>query len=676
LNGLGGWFGPARYSRNRSLSGKDGVIPVKVLRVAHHAVVSEWRQRERELRALGIDVSLISARRWNEGGVDVALAPNRDEFVHGAGTVGRHPSVFLYNPFPIWRQLSERPGLIDIHEEPNSLATAEVLLLRLLRRSRAPFILYSAQNLDKRYPIPFRWFERYALRRASAVYVCNYEAGEILKRKGLRGRAAYLPLGVDLGLFAPAKKQAPAHPTVIGYVGRLERHKGVDVLLRALARTDDWCLRITGDGPARADLVRLAVELGITDRVDFLGHAGGETVAPRYRELDLLAVPSLPWPGWSEQFCRVAVEAMASGVPVVASDSGAIPDVVGDAGVLVAPGDPEALELGLRSALDTIRWNELRAAGLVRAASFSWQRVAVDHVALYRDVLGDSPVPAAAIEVIVVAYGPPELLAGCLSTLGDGLPVTVVDNSSLDATRQVAEASGANYVDAGRNVGFAAGVNLGIASIAGKGRPRADLLLLNPDARVDFASVHHMQAQLRSGSKIAAVGATQTEPGTGCAVRVWWPFPSPFGSWMEAIGFGGLRRRRDFAIGSVLLLRSEAVEELGTLDERFFLYAEEVDWQYRARRQGWSIEVADVPATHQGGGTGGDPEVREAHFYGSAERFVRKHHGRLGWQSYRAANLLGATVRGILLSGERGAAAQRRRRIFWTGPAAFEDARR
>ncbi len=649
---------------------------MKVLRLAHHAVVSEWRQRERELRELGVDVALISARRWNEGGVDVTLDPEGDGFVHGAATVGRHPSVFFFNPVPIWRQLSDRPDLIDIHEEPNSLAAAEVLFLRLLRRNQAPFVLYSAQNLDKRYPIPFRWFERYALRHASAVYVCNREAGQILLRKGLRGSAVYLPLGVDLGLFAPEPKMSPSRVPVIGYVGRLEPHKGVDVLLRALARTDDWCLRITGDGPARADLVRLAVELGIDGRVDFLGHARGEVIASRYRELDVLAVPSLPWPGWREQFCRVAVEAMASGVPVVASDDGAIPDVVADAGVLVVPGDPEALERGLRSALDGSRWRELRAAGLTRAARFSWQRVASGQEALYREVLGGHPGPRVGIEVVIVAYGPPELLAGCLSTLGSDFPVTVVDNSSLDATRRVAEAAGAHYIDAGRNLGFAAGVNRGIAEIAGSGRPRADVLLLNPDARVDRTAVAQMQVQLRRSPRIAAVGATQTEPETGSAVRVWWPFPSPAGSWVEALGFGSLRRRHDFAIGSVLLLRSEAVTELGTLDERFFLYAEEVDWQYRARHQGWTIEVADVAATHEGGGTGGDPQAREAHFYGSAERFIRKHYGSRGWQSYRVANLVGATIRGLLLPGDRGVSARRRRALFWKGPVAWEEARK
>lgn len=645
--------------------------PLKVLRIAHHGVVFAWRQRERELRALGADVSLISSKVWNEGGVAVPLRNEGDDFVRGAVTIGRHPSVFVFAPGPLWRALGDGPDVIDLHEEPNSLAVAEVRLLRWLRRSRAPYLLYSAQNLRKRFPVPFRWFESGALRGAAAAYVCNREAGEILVSKGLAGPAVFIPLGVDLELFRPAERGAPGSSLTVGYVGRLEPHKGVDVLLHAVATHADWNLRITGDGPQRAQLLNLARELGVSQRVEFLGHASGEQLAQRYRDLDVLAVPSLPWPGWSEQFCRVAVEAMASGVPVVASATGAIPDVVADAGILVEPGRPDVLERGLSEATEPERWRTLRDGGLARATTYSWKRIAEQQLALYREVIADRQ-DAPAVEVLVVAYGPPAQLDECLEALGAGFTVTIVDNSSLGDTRRVAEAHGARYLDAGANLGFAGGVNRGLADLAERGATVADVLLLNPDARIDGDSIHRMQERLRSARRIAAVGAMQTEPGSGRPVRVWWPFPTPWGAWIEAIGLGSLRRSHGFAIGSVLLLRAEAIRQVGVLDERFFLYAEEVDWQFRARKRGWTIEVADVTASHEGAGTGGDPMVREAHFYGSAERYIRKHYGALGWQLYRAANVAGATVRGLLLPGTRGADARRRRNTFVHGPATLE----
>src|SRR5690606_16335353 len=102
---------------------------VRVLRVFHSAVVDAWRARERELRRLGHDVHLITARRWNEGGSDVLFSPAKDEQVEGTRTFGRHPALFLYDPRPIWRAMGQQWDVIDIHEEPFALATAEILTI-------------------------------------------------------------------------------------------------------------------------------------------------------------------------------------------------------------------------------------------------------------------------------------------------------------------------------------------------------------------------------------------------------------------------------------------------------------------------------------------------------------------------------------------------------------------
>ncbi|MDR2997207.1 MAG: group 1 glycosyl transferase, partial [Microbacterium sp.] len=122
---------------------------MRVLRISHSATVAAWRGRERALREDGVDVSLVAARRWHAGGAEVTLTSTADDPVTGAATAGRHPALFLYDPRPLWRLLGERWDVIDIHEEPFALSTAEVLLLRALRRNRAPFTLYTAQNLRK-----------------------------------------------------------------------------------------------------------------------------------------------------------------------------------------------------------------------------------------------------------------------------------------------------------------------------------------------------------------------------------------------------------------------------------------------------------------------------------------------------------------------------------------------
>jgi GT2 family glycosyltransferase len=126
-------------------------------------------------------------------------------------------------------------------------------------------------------------------------------------------------------------------------------------------------------------------------------------------------------------------------------------------------------------------------------------------------------------------------------------------------------------------------------------------------------------------------------------------------------------------IGSVLLLRSGALDDVGGFDERFFLYAEETDWQRRAFERGWRMAYCeDVVATHIGAGTGGSADLRRVHFHASQERYIRKHHGTAGWQVYRAGIMAGAFLRALVLPGERGREAARRFHLYRRGPCRVE----
>ena len=378
---------------DREVSAPDGPRALRVLRVSKSGVVTAWRERERLLRSMGVDLTLVAAVRWEEGGSMVDFTADGDRFVVPVRTIGRHPNLFLYDPLALWRTLGSADwDLIDMHEEPFGLAVAEVLALRRLRRGRTPFVVSSAQNIDKRYPPPFRWFERWCLRGASGAYTCNVEAGQILQRKGLREAPVLLPLGVDVERFQPLEHPAPSGRLRVGFVGRLIPHKGVGVLIEAVAGDDRMSLEVFGAGPESDALGEAAARLGAGDRVTFHGHVAEADIPRTYREFDVLAVPSVPMPGWLEQFGRVVVESQASGIPVVASASGALPDVVGGAGLLVPPGDAAALRAALSRFLDEPGlWSRLRERGIAGADRYSWRSVARAQVDLYRSAVSAGP---------------------------------------------------------------------------------------------------------------------------------------------------------------------------------------------------------------------------------------------------------------------------------------------
>jgi GT2 family glycosyltransferase len=271
--------------------------------------------------------------------------------------------------------------------------------------------------------------------------------------------------------------------------------------------------------------------------------------------------------------------------------------------------------------------------------------------------------------VLVVAFGDAEQLGRCLASVGSAFERTVVDNSSSVVVRRVVEAQGATYLDAHRNRGFAGGVNLALRPLL-VGEPR-DVLLLNPDAVLQAGDILRLSGQLHGpgNSGVAAISPRLVDE-DGLEQRVVWPFPSPPRAWREALGLSDRLASDDsFVVGAALLLRWEALLEIGLLDERFFLYAEETDWQRRARNHGWASAVCrDVVGVHVGGGASSDRSRRETLFHAAQETYVRKWFRPGGWWTYRAAAIVGATGRTLVLRGDRRAAAGRRAVTYIVGP--------
>lgn len=292
-----------------------------------------------------------------------------------------------------WRGLarllrSERPDVLHLDEESFNRATYQGMWWGT--RFGARCLFFNWANIRRPLPPPFCWFERYNLSHAAYAVAGNREAAAILREKGYRGPLAVIPqFGVDVEAFSPGARQ-PGSGFIVGYVGRLVRQKGVLELLEAVARMPpNVRLRLIGAGSLEPELRRRAAALRIEDRVEFHGRVPSSALPPLYRELDVLVLPSRTTPTWKEQFGRVLIEAMACGVPVVGSDSGEIPYVIGEAGLLFPEGDTEALADRLRTLLeDPALRRELGLRGRERVlAHYSQERVARAYLGVYREMV-------------------------------------------------------------------------------------------------------------------------------------------------------------------------------------------------------------------------------------------------------------------------------------------------
>lgn len=294
-----------------------------------------------------------------------------------------------------------RPDILHIDEEPYNLATLQATWLG--KRVGAKVIFFTWQNLHRRYPPPFSWIEAYNLKHADYAIAGNTEAMEVLEAKGYRGPIRVIPqFGVDPEVFKAQgtryKVQGKSldlstydlRPFTIGYVGRLVEEKGVDILMRAAAGlSGDWQLRILGSGPMRSRLGSLARGLGIGDRVIFDSPIPSTGMPSYYNRLDVLVLPSLTRPNWKEQFGRVLIEAMACEVPVVGSDCGEIPNIIGQAGLIFSEGDADGLRVKLAQLMsDPDLRARLAERGRERVlALYTQGRVAAETYGVYREMM-------------------------------------------------------------------------------------------------------------------------------------------------------------------------------------------------------------------------------------------------------------------------------------------------
>ncbi|HQQ00715.1 MAG TPA: glycosyltransferase family 4 protein [bacterium] len=326
----------------------------RLLIVWHGALFPEYRKPFELLHRANWDVTLLVPQHWRQALTreQSYIPDSRESFRTFVEPVrfSRHAVLHDYpNLTPILQQTS--PDILLAIEEPYSLITARLLFW--CRKRKIPFLFHSYQDLYKRYPPPFCWTQSYVLRHSNLALVANRTVEQVLRRKGFTHPVILYPYGIDPVQFQPVDRQSST--TIrIGYVGRFVPEKGIDLLISALAtRSGNTRLVLVGDGPARDSLQKLSNTLGIANRIEWIGPVPPGQLPNIYRNMDILVLPSRTMPNWQEQFGRVLVEAMACGVPVVGSDCGAIPEVIGDAGLIFPECDREALASCLNHLIDS-----------------------------------------------------------------------------------------------------------------------------------------------------------------------------------------------------------------------------------------------------------------------------------------------------------------------------------
>ncbi len=260
---------------------------------------------------------------------------------------------WLYRGFrPVVEEFD--PDLIHVVSEPWGLLVGQAL------RTRRPVVAHGAENQS--YVHGAKWegplrkgLARRYLRQLSGFASWNHAGIGLAHGQGLPGSVPTLvaPAAVsDPAPFLEAARHRDAHRSqfgmddrirYVGFVGRLAPQKGLADLIDAIGKLgrDDVELVVAGAGPARRDFERQARSIDV--KVNFLGLVPLSDIPEVMSAVDLMIVPSVTTPEWSEQFGRVAVEAMFAGTPLITSSCGALPEVVGDSALIVPERSPKPL---------------------------------------------------------------------------------------------------------------------------------------------------------------------------------------------------------------------------------------------------------------------------------------------------------------------------------------------
>lgn len=352
---------------------------MRVAVLSHTYVVAANRGKLHALQRLGHRVLLISPAVWPEPDFGAITFESESRLSCELLSCQRAGHVRKYSyPFLQLRHILRtwRPDVLLAETEPGGVASWQTVYTSALLG--IPLVPFAWENL------PLHGRSRLAVwpvyRRARRLLVGSFGAAKTARAAGYRGPITIIPqVGVDLSLLPDKKKTTGNKSLHALFIGRLDHKKGPDILVSALAQpaAKRWRATLVGDGDLSSSLSDQIKRENLADRAVLHGAVSHDRVPQLFTDADALVLPSRTIPGWAEQFGHVLAWSMAAGVPVVATKCGAIPEVVGDAGILVPENDPEAVAEALRQLDSAQLRKKLGEAGRKRAlARYSDQAIA------------------------------------------------------------------------------------------------------------------------------------------------------------------------------------------------------------------------------------------------------------------------------------------------------------
>jgi glycosyltransferase involved in cell wall biosynthesis len=372
---------------------------LRVLVVGFAYIIGVYQSKLKAIQDTGyIDVAWLAPLKWNMRSwkriiqlekkfMGIRIYPVNISFLNGIN------GGYLYPLMPTLRAINNfKPDILHYEQEAFSLSAFQMALLaRLLK---IPFTIFCWENVEKSLPFYRRWTTRYVLETARIIVAGSNEAGEILRKWGYKRRITVMPqIGVDTNLFFPQHKPRLDRVFTIGYFGRLVPEKGVDLLFDAARYLIQNDIRlhiiICGSGSNEAELRSYAEVSRIGDNISWLGPIKHEEIPGVLVQTDVVVLPSRTLPGvWKEQFGHILIEAMAMGIPVIGSNSGAIPEVIGRTDLVFSENNYEELAQILQKLFKDKEWADEVSRFLEERAlkEYSDQKIAELMFSLWQEI--------------------------------------------------------------------------------------------------------------------------------------------------------------------------------------------------------------------------------------------------------------------------------------------------